>query len=306
MAFADIPVRINNIDNPVTAEWFNTIRTELVNAFGSGGYIKEQSEQTLTTGDEITLDAIAFKPMVPVKSDGGEVTVSTTPFGVSHGFTGGKEIILVGTDDTDYIVLQGADISGGLLIENDLKVEKGVVVLFIYSEVLDRFVVQSGVGSGVIGKYEDIGVGNGVQTQFSTTFLPTESDAVSVIRNGAIVPSSQYSIVDEVITFNTPPASAQNIAVYYTTEGTPSTPPTGSGTFKPEYFTINNTQLTNKEINLSNTPSNPLDVVLDVVGGSPQEYGVDYQVTGNVLSWNGLGLDGQVALGSKLRVIYFY
>lgn len=142
MAFGDIPVRQNGIDQLIEAAWFNTIRTELVNAFGSGGYIAEASLQSLAAGATITLDANAFKPMVPVESTGGAVTLSGTPFGASPGFSGGKEIILVGTDDTNYPVIEHNDASAGFYLNGKIELKKGVMVLVTYVEAIDRFLAR--------------------------------------------------------------------------------------------------------------------------------------------------------------------
>lgn len=59
-----------------------------------------------------------------------------------------------------------------------------------------------------------------------------------------------------------------------------------------------------KEVTLGNTPPSPNKVTLDIVSGVPQEYGTDYLVTGDKLSWNGLGLDVTLSEGDKIRIIY--
>ncbi|MEM4385373.1 MAG: hypothetical protein QXD03_02360 [Candidatus Anstonellales archaeon] len=71
-----------------------------------------------------------------------------------------------------------------------------------------------------------------------------------------------------------------------------------------EYFTLTSTDISNKYITLTNTPSISNAVRLDVKGAPPQFYNDDYIVSGNTLSWNGLGLDGLLVEGDKLRVIY--
>jgi len=43
---------------------------------------------------------------------------------------------------------------------------------------------------------------------------------------------------------------------------------------------------------------------VNVVGGPPQTYGVDYDLDGNHLVWRELGMDGEVAPGDVIRVIY--
>lgn len=142
MAFADIPVRQNGRDHKISAEWFNSIRTELIAAFGSDSYISEASLQTLSAGSTITLDANAFKPMVPVESSGGAVTISSTPFGASPGFQGGKEIVLIGTSDTNYPIIEHNDASAGFYLNGKIELKKGVMVMIIYIAALDRFLAR--------------------------------------------------------------------------------------------------------------------------------------------------------------------
>lgn len=142
MAFGDIPDRENDYDDVVDASWFNVIKVELIAAFGSGGYIAEASLQTLSAGNEITISPTAFKPMVPVVSDGGAVTLSSTPFGAAHGFLGGKEIILVGTDDTNYPEILNNDAAGGFYLNGKIELKKGVMVLVTYVAELDRFLAR--------------------------------------------------------------------------------------------------------------------------------------------------------------------
>lgn len=142
MAFSDIPNRTNNIDSNIEAEWFNVIKSELIAAFGSGGYIVENSLQTLSSGAEITVISTQFKPLIPVESDGGEVVLSTTPFGTSHGFGGGREVLLLGTSDVNYPVIEVNDIQDGLYNNGKIKLTKGVLVKLIYSSTLERFLVE--------------------------------------------------------------------------------------------------------------------------------------------------------------------
>lgn len=58
-------------------------------------------------------------------------------------------------------------------------------------------------------------------------------------------------------------------------------------------YTVELTQqnIINKYIILPNTPASPDEVAVKPVGGVEQVNGIDYRVVGNILSWNGLGLD---------------
>lgn len=73
---------------------------------------------------------------------------------------------------------------------------------------------------------------------------------------------------------------------------------------KVEYRTLTLSEISNAEIVLAETPLAPLEVALDVKGGVTQFYSDDFTVSGNILSWSGLGLDGVLVEGDKVRVIY--
>lgn len=72
--------------------------------------------------------------------------------------------------------------------------------------------------------------------------------------------------------------------------------------FKSDPITLNITQITNKQLTLSATPTYPTRTILSVVGGSDQFYGQDFTVSGNILSWAGLGLDGELTVGDKIVI----
>ena len=61
---------------------------------------------------------------------------------------------------------------------------------------------------------------------------------------------------------------------------------------EPEIIPITSLDVTNKYVTLSSTPLNSNAVRLNMVGGIEQLNGIDFTVTGNILSWDGLGLDG--------------
>jgi hypothetical protein len=50
--------------------------------------------------------------------------------------------------------------------------------------------------------------------------------------------------------------------------------------------------------------SNIYSVAINVVNGSSINNGLDFSVVGNLISWDGLGLDGVLAEGDMLRIIY--
>jgi hypothetical protein len=76
----------------------------------------------------------------------------------------------------------------------------------------------------------------------------------------------------------------------------------GSSTYTVNKFTLSGTDITNKFVTLSGTPTTPSDTILDVIGGPSQDYSVDFTVTGSTLSWSGLTLDGVLIAGDKLII----
>lgn len=76
-----------------------------------------------------------------------------------------------------------------------------------------------------------------------------------------------------------------------------------NGYFKEE-VTLNNTQYTGKEIILTNLPSIPEQLTVLPVSGTPQKYNTDFIVIGNILSWDGRGLETILETGDTLVIIY--
>jgi len=81
----------------------------------------------------------------------------------------------------------------------------------------------------------------------------------------------------------------------------------GAGLRVVDLFTLSVTDLNNKYIQLTATPIEPTDVVLEIAGAPIQRYGVDYVMDGAIfdrLRWNGLDLDGLLEVGEELTVTY--
>jgi hypothetical protein len=62
--------------------------------------------------------------------------------------------------------------------------------------------------------------------------------------------------------------------------------------------------ITNKYVILNFTPLVPEAITVVPVGGPEQLLGIDYIITGNVLSWDSLGLDGILDNTDKLVIHY--
>lgn len=69
-----------------------------------------------------------------------------------------------------------------------------------------------------------------------------------------------------------------------------------------EFVTLTQEDIDDKQVTLSNTPLSPSTVMVTPEGGIPQINGVDYIITGNILSWDSLGLDGFLEVNEVLIV----
>ena len=72
-----------------------------------------------------------------------------------------------------------------------------------------------------------------------------------------------------------------------------------------QYFTLSSTDITNKYVTLTNTPTQPAETQMTILGGILQIYGFDFTVSGNQLTWSGTDLDGWLSAGDELFVYYY-
>ena len=75
---------------------------------------------------------------------------------------------------------------------------------------------------------------------------------------------------------------------------------------KVEVRTLIAGEITAKQITLASTPKQALAVEFSPKGGCEQVYGDDFTVSGAILTWNGLGLDGILIAGDKVVVSYTF
>ena len=168
-----------------------------------------------------------------------------------------------------------------------------------------RLRLENMIGGGGVGFQETpTGVVNGINTDFTISLTPTNEDSILPIVNGTILKKSEWSYVHPVITLATAPVIGQDIYVFYLTDGTVTPPVTSPGTENVNYIDITALMITNKELTLPATPAIATNTVVDVIGGTSQRYGSDFTVSGNVLSWNGLGLETELIAGDVLRIRY--
>jgi hypothetical protein len=80
---------------------------------------------------------------------------------------------------------------------------------------------------------------------------------------------------------------------------------TSGANFKPEQVrTLDAGDISTKAIILNSIPANAAITQLFVAGAPMQVYGQDFTVTDDVLSWDSLGLDGELQVGDKLVIMY--
>lgn len=69
-------------------------------------------------------------------------------------------------------------------------------------------------------------------------------------------------------------------------------------------FLIDATILAAKQLQLPSTPTTPSKVRVSVNHGPEQVYNTDFVVTGDIVSWDGLGIETGLTLGDYLIITY--
>lgn len=72
-----------------------------------------------------------------------------------------------------------------------------------------------------------------------------------------------------------------------------------------ELRVITNAEAFAKQIFLSSVPSVPAGVILNIRNSPSTFYGDDFIVSGQILSWSGLALDGLISAGDKFTISYW-
>lgn len=82
--------------------------------------------------------------------------------------------------------------------------------------------------------------------------------------------------------------------------------PAQAKSYQVEYRTLTAQEELDKQLTLSTTPSEPERTLLDILdGGGPANYGNQFQVSGDVLTWAGGDLDGLLSEGDQVRIVYY-
>ena len=77
-----------------------------------------------------------------------------------------------------------------------------------------------------------------------------------------------------------------------------------AGNFFVEPHTVDNSEYIAKEITMLHSPTKPEEVIVDIPTGTSQVYGIDFTVTGNILSWDGFGMETIIDENDRIRITY--
>ena len=147
---------------------------------------------------------------------------------------------------------------------------------------------------------------NGVNKDFSLNYTLI-TGTLHVLIDGIDMPNDTWSLSYPVITFVDAPVLGKKVEAKYLSSGASATLSLGTIERKVETHLVTSGEISDKKITLQQTPADPTEVTVSVRGGAPQAYGYDFEIINdNELSWNGLGLDGQIIAGSILVIIYYF
>jgi len=71
-----------------------------------------------------------------------------------------------------------------------------------------------------------------------------------------------------------------------------------------EIFLLSAEDAANKSVTLSHEPADGSNIIFNPIGGPTQVQGLDYDVMGALITWNGLALDGILEEGDRLVIYY--
>jgi len=261
------------------------------------------SELAIIPSDNPTQDVI-----VATTSEKGKVQLaSVAPSAIAATGSAGTANATVANADHTHEGTHTVGKYGGVNnFKGDVKIEAGPNITITESIPNNSIIIESS-NSGVGYQEVPAGVVNGSNTLFGPlTFTPTNEDSIAVFVDGLIVDTAEWSLVGSSIQFATAPHVGALIYLFYLTNGTVTPPPVVSGIWKTEYRSITIGEAAAKQLTLAHTPAAPSEVMLDIIGGGAQEFATDFTVASNILDWNGLGLDGVLSSGDKLRIAYVY
>jgi len=144
-----------------------------------------------------------------------------------------------------------------------------------------------------------------VQSSTLTDYLTSAEINTDYVQSSALVDYVQSSTLTDYVQSST--------LVDYLTSAEISTDYVNSSELTErytDYVVVTATISSAKQVSLTAAPISASATALDVIGGVPQEYGVDFAVSGNILTWNVSnanvteGMTDVVESGDRFRVIY--
>lgn len=232
----------------------------------------------------------------------GKVQLSTVSADVSTTSSAGTANATVANADHSHQGVHAIFKTGDTTRVGDIEIDASGGITITRSG--NKFTFNSSSGTSL--KFEVLaGTVDGINATFGPlSHVPIGSDSILVLLDGVGQAAASWTLdMSNNIVFGTAPSINQTPEVYYAYSGvvlgTSALP-------KTEFRTLSSIEAAAKSLTLAQTPSIPGEILVDAIGGGAQEWSVDYTVSGAVLSWSGLGLDGILATGDKLRVFYHY
>lgn len=99
--------------------------------------LEAKATEVLGAGDSFSAPT-ARETGYQATSDGGEVTLSSTPFGAAPP-PDGSEINVTGLSDVDYFILPFADVVNGCLLDGDFVGKRGCNLKLKWNNTLQRY-----------------------------------------------------------------------------------------------------------------------------------------------------------------------
>jgi len=162
------------------------------------------------------------------------------------------------------------------------------------------------IGAGGTGTQEvPVGAINGLNVDFNITNAPTNDESLMVFVNGLIVPIADWSYAAPTITLTIAPESGSDVYVFYLSDGSPAAPIISAGINNVVYHEVTAGEEVLKSFTIPSAPITENKTLVDIVGGSTQEYSVDFTLSGTTFNWSGLGLDGELTEGDVVRLQFF-
>jgi len=194
-----------------------------------------------------------------------------------------------------------------------ITIEDGGSVFLEYDSVSSRWRVIGGPGGESIVAYQEVcsGIVDGVNADFGLSVTPVNDDSVWVAVDGVQRDKgTHWTISGTTITFLAPhiPEAGQSPYAFYLYKQSGGVAP-GVGTNgspKTEYRTLSAGEIAAKQLTLAQTPIVSSEILVDTATGTINVFSVDFTVSGNVVSWTGLGFDGLLTAGDVLRIHYYY